>query len=369
MTLIARAPMRISFGGGGTDLPAYYKHHGGLVVSTAISYYFYTIITPGWPGDGLQIISADYRTYGHRPTCEDLIWNGDLNLPKAITYYFNLRDGLTIFLASQVPPGTGLGSSSSVAVSMIKALAFWCGLDLGPAEVAELACYIEIEKLGMPIGKQDQYAAAFGGLNSITFSRYGVVVEPLRVPPGTREALESRLMLFYTGASHKSSTILRRQKQASQRGDKETIRRLDAIKELGLEIRATLERGDLDSFGDLLHRGWMEKRRLAEGITNPFLDKCYQTAQGNGALGGKITGAGGGGFMMLYCPEERQEAVTEALTELGLQRRNFTFEDKGVQVMQATPWTGPHIPHRVPLVMEGMQVGWDDTLLSAAMNQ
>ncbi|MCP4544428.1 MAG: GHMP kinase [Chloroflexi bacterium] len=367
--LIARSPVRISFGGGGTDLPDYYERHGGMVVSTTISYYVYTILTPSWPNNGVQIISADYRALSQRPTCEDLIWNGDLGLPKAITYYFNLRDGLTIFLASQIPPGTGLGSSSSVAVSMIKALAFWCGLDLGPAEVAELACFIEIEKLGMPIGKQDQYAAAFGGFNCITFSRSGVTVEPLRLAPETREALESKLMLFFTGSSRQSSTILRHQKKASQEEDKETIRRLDAIKDLGMQVRVALEQGDLDTFGDLLHQGWMEKRQLAKGITNPFLDECYQTAQGNGALGGKITGAGGGGFMMLYCPEERQEAVINALTELGLQHRSFAFENDGVQVMQASPWLGSHTPHRIPLVMEGMQMESSDALLSAITNQ
>lgn len=354
--LIVRAPVRISFGGGGTDLPAYYERHGGLVVSTTISHYVYTILTPGWPG-GVQIISADYRALCQRPTCEDLIWNGDLSLPKAITYYFNVRDGLTIFLASQIPPGTGLGSSGSVAVSMIKALAFWCGLDLAPAEVAEQACYIEIEKMGMPVGKQDQYAAAFGGLNCITFSRNGVTVERLRVPPGTHEALEKRLMLFFTGTSRQSSTILRRQRQASQKGDRATVNRLNAIKELGLEVRAALEEGDMEAFGDLLHRSWMEKRRLTEGITNPFLDQCYQTALDNGALGGKITGAGGGGFLMLYCPEERQEAVTEALTALGLQRRLFTLDHEGVQVMQAMPWLRPQTLHRTPLFAGMERVG------------
>lgn len=356
MMLIARAPVRISFGGGGTDLPAYYERYGGMVVSTTINYYFYTVLTPSRPGLGLQIISADYRAFGQRPTCEDLIWNGDLSLPKAITYYFNLRDGLTVFLASQVPPGTGLGSSGSVAVSIIKALAFWCGLDLGAAEVAELACYIEMEKMGMPVGKQDQYAAAFGGLNTITFSREGVIVDPLRVSSQTRETLERRLMLFFTGSSRQSSTILRRQKEASQKEDRGTIRRLDAIKELGLEICAVLQQGDLDTFAELLHQGWMEKRRLAEGITNPFLDQCYQTAREKGALGGKITGAGGGGFLMFYCPEERQEAVTEALTELGLQRRIFTFEDEGVQVLQAAPWPGPYMPYQIPLAVEGVRM-------------
>ncbi len=354
MLLIARAPVRISFGGGGTDIPAYYERYGGFVVSTTISYYVYTILTPG-PAGEVEIFSADYRSFTHRPVCEDLIWDGDLSLPKAIVYYFNIRDGLTVFLASQVPPGTGLGSSGSVAVSMIKALAFWCGLDLGPREVAELACFIEINKLGMPVGKQDQYAAAFGGLNGITFLRNEVRVEPLQMPPPARQELEQGIMLFFTGVSRQSSTILKRQQAASQEGDPETIRRLTAIRELGLEMRRVLENGDLKTFGELLHRSWMEKRRVAEGITTPLLDRCYEVARERGALGGKVTGAGGGGFLMLYCPPQYQSEVTEALTALGLQRRPFLFENEGVQIMQGIPWT--RTSPRYPFMAVSQPVG------------
>lgn len=356
MVLITRAPVRINLGGGGTDLPAYYERHGGLAVSATISYYVYTILTPGG-SDGVQIISADPRALCQQSACDDLLWNDDLRLPKAITYHFNLCEGLSVFLASQVPPGTGLGSSGSVAVSMIKALAFWCGLDLGPRQVAELACYIEIEKMAMPVGKQDQYAAAFGGLNCIKFSREGVAVEPLRVSSETHDALERRLMLFFTGGSRQSSTILRLQKQASQQGDRDMVCRLEAIKELGVEIRAVLEKEDLDAFGKLLDRSWMEKRQLIDGITNPFLDQCYQTAQEHGALGGTVTGAGGGGFLLLYCPEDRQQAVVDALTTLGLQRWPFALDDGGVQVMETVPWSRQHAPHHVSFVMEGNGVG------------
>lgn len=336
--LITRAPVRISLGGGGTDLPAYYEEYGGFVVSAAIDYYAYTILTPG-RSDDVQIISADYRSLCQRPTCEDLIWNGDLSLPKAIIYYFNVSGGLTVFMASQTPPGTGLGSSASVAVSMIKAVAFWCGLDLGAAEVAELACYIEIEKMGMPVGKQDQYAAACGGLNAITFSKEGVEVKPLGLPRPTYETLQNRLMLFFTGTSHKSSTILRSQKEASQQRDPATIKRLDKIKAFGFDIRAALEHGDLDGFGELLHRSWLEKRRLTSGITNSFLDECYEAALQAGAMGGKVTGAGGGGFMLVYCHEDKQPAVTHALEALGLQRRPFAIDEAGVQVVQGVTWS------------------------------
>lgn len=164
-------------------------------------------------------------------------------------------------------------------------------------------------------------------------------------------------MLFFTGTSRQSSTILRRQTQASQQGDRNTIHRLQALKELGQQVRAVLEQGDLAAFSELLHQSWMEKRRLAEGITNPFLDQCYQTAREHGALGGKVTGAGGGGFLMLFCPEDRQRAVTEALAGLGLQRRAFTFDSQGVQVMEAVPWSRQSGQHRVPMAMEGVQIG------------
>jgi len=346
MIIVSRAPVRISFGGGGTDLPPYYERYGGLVVSAAIDYYVYTILSPSRDAP-LQIISADYRAMVQSPICEDLIWDGDLSLLKAVVYHFNVQDGVTVFLASQIPPGTGLGSSGSVAVSMIKALAFWCGLDLSPAEVAELACYIEIEKMGMPVGKQDQYAAALGGLNHITFTKGGVSVEPLDLPLNIQQSLQKRLMLFFTGTSHTSSTILRHQTNASRRGDPAVIKRLHAIKELGLAIKAALKQGNLQEFGELLHQSWLNKRELSDNVTNSFIDKCYATALERGAVGGKITGAGGGGFLLFYCPEERQADVSGALENLGLQLRNFAFDMEGVQVMQAIPWQRtPHLLER-----------------------
>ena len=337
MIIMSRAPVRISFGGGGTDLPSYYERYGGLVINAAIDYHVYTILSPAKNGP-LRIISANHRAMAPRPSAEDLIWDGDLSLPKAITYHFNVRDGVTVFLASQIPPGTGLGSSGSVAVSMIKALAFWCGLDLSPAEVAKLACYIEIEKMDMPVGKQDQYVAAFGGLNCITFTKHGVCVEPLNLSPDTLQSLRSHLMLFFTGTSHTSSAILHHQRQASRQGDPTVVERLHAIKELGLATKDALERGDLQEFGEILHQSWLIKRELSDNVATPFIDKCYATALENGAVGGKISGAGGGGFMLFYCPEKRQTDVTEALENLGLQRQGFNFDTEGVQVMQAIPW-------------------------------
>jgi D-glycero-alpha-D-manno-heptose-7-phosphate kinase len=336
--VFARAPLRVSFAGEGTDLPSYYQRHGGLAVSATINYYVYTILTPNSKGD-TEVIYANPRTSSQYSGCEDMIWYDDLSLPKAITHHFNIHDGLTVFLASQVPPGTGLGTSGSVAVSMIKALAFCCGLDLAPREVAELACYIEIDKMDMPVGKQDPYAVAFGGLNSITLSRDDIVVEPIEMPIEAYQRLKEELMFFFCDAARQSSEILHRQQQATQRGDHAVLEKLDAIKALAADMRSALATGELDVFADLLHRSWLEKRRLTSGISNPNLDRTYQVAREFGALGGRITGAGGGGLLMLYCPKERQQAVTEALAAVGVERCPLLLEDEGVQLMQLVPWT------------------------------
>jgi D-glycero-alpha-D-manno-heptose-7-phosphate kinase len=348
--LISRAPVRISFGGGGTDLPSFYERYGGLVISTTINHYVYAILTPG-SKEAVQIISADYHTFW-RQSLDNLIWDGDLALPRAIVHEFDLHRGLDIFLASQIPPGTGLGSSGSVAVCLINGLAAWQGMALTSPEVAERACYVEIEKMGMPVGRQDQYASAFGGLNCITFTADGVTVEPLQVSEATRHALEQRLMLFFTGSSRQSSNILRYQKQKGEEGDSRVIERLLTIKELGLAIREALEAGDLATFGELMHRSWVQKRSLAPNISNQAIDAVYELARSKGAVGGKITGAGGGGFLMLYCEEAHQAGVTEALERANLRRMGFAFDTQGAQVMH----TGESVWVTAPSFREPFQV-------------
>lgn len=335
--VLTRAPLRISFAGEGTDLPGYYQRHGGLAISATINYYVYTILTPNSKGD-IEVIYANPRASLQYAGCEDMIWYNDLSLPKAITHHFNIHDGLTVFLASQVPPGTGLGTSGSVAVSMIKALAFCCGLDLAPREVAELACYIEIDKMGMPVGKQDQYAVAFGGLNNITFSKEEIVVEPIQMPDRAYQQLKDGLMFFFCDAARQSSGILHRQQRAIERGDRAFVDRLGTVKVLAAKMRHALEIGEIDTFADLLHRSWLEKRQLTSGISNPNLDRYYQVARECGAIGGRITGAGGGGLLMLYCPQEQQQTVTKALAALGVHRWPLLLEDEGVQLMQLVPW-------------------------------
>jgi len=330
--LIARAPVRLSLAGGGTDLPAYYLRHGGAVVSTTIDKYFYVILTVN-ADETIQITSSDYRTFYRHDSDEPMLFDGDLSLPRAILNHFELKRGLSMFLASEVPPGTGLGSSSTVAVAIIKALATARGRMLTKPQIAELACQIEIEKLGEPIGKQDQYATAFGDLNFYEFTAQGVKVEPVRASLETRRALEKNLLLFFTGSTRAASSILSEQKKSSEQSDERVLNALHTVKDIAYQTKAMLEFGDVASIGKLLDFGWQSKKKFASAVSNPFIDECYDLAKSNGAVGGKITGAGGGGFLMLYCELQSQDAVTRVLEAKGLKRMGFRFESEGARVL------------------------------------
>jgi D-glycero-alpha-D-manno-heptose-7-phosphate kinase len=330
--LIARAPVRISLAGGGTDLSAYYERFGGLVVGTAIAKYFYAFIeVSGRPG--VQISSADYGTFYHHEPGTEMAWDGDLSLPRAVLHQFGVTSGVDLFLASEIPPGTGLGSSSAATVALVKGFTTLLGESPSKQEAAEAACAIEIDKLRMPIGKQDQYFAAFGGLNAITFGTEGTTVLPLVVSAETRRALESNLLLFFTGSAHHSAHILAEQRQATARQSGTVVEALHHIKRLAERTISALESGQPDRVGELLQENWMYKKQLASGITNSAIDESYDTARAHGALGGKITGAGGGGFLMLYCPLERQARVTAALEARGLRRMLYHFDSVGARVL------------------------------------
>lgn len=335
--LITRAPVRISFAGGGTDLPAYYREHGGLVVSTSIDKYFYVIANLNGV-DSVQITSSDYRAYFRQRRGEPLLWDGDLALPRAFLHEFGIDAGISLFLASEVPPGTGLGSSSTVSVALGKALGALTRLKLSCDQVAELAAYVEIEKLGMPIGRQDQYAAAFGGLNAIRFEQDQVSIEPIGCDPRVERDFERRILLFFTSAARAAASILKDQQAATAQRSAPVMSSLHDIKKMAETTIDLLRAGDLDGYGDLLHESWQIKKRLAKGITNPKIDDWYSVARANGARGGKITGAGGGGFLMLYCNEPYQDAVTNALEAQGLIRMDFQFERGGAMIlMDAMP--------------------------------
>ena len=321
--LIARAPMRISFAGGGTDLPEYYEKHGGMVVSMAIDKYVYVFISPNSNGS-LHISSSDHSTFFRHSGETELAADGRLRYARAFMREFGIRSGYSVFIASEMPPGTGLGSSSSLAVALTKALTALDDRVPDRDHVAERAADVEMHRLNMPIGKQDHYASAYGGLNAIYFGGDGIRVERLAVSERTRRWLQGSLLAFFTEQSRDSDSILAEQRDRSARHDPEVIDALHTIKGHAEEARRALLEDEPELLGDILHRTWAQKKHLAHGVSNPLIDQAYSAALECGALGGKIAGAGGGGFLMLVCPADKQPAVTRALEGLGLHRADFT---------------------------------------------
>ena len=324
--------MRLSFAGGGTDLAAYYAKHGGMVVSTAIDKYVYVIISPNGRGS-LQISSSDHSTFFRHSGEEDVAEEGKLRYARAFLREFGVRSGYSVFMASEMPPGTGLGSSSALAVALTKALAALQENVLAKDQVAKRASEVELGRLGMPIGLQDQYAAAYGGLNAIYFSRDAVVVEPLIISDDTRRWLSESVLLFLTEQAHDSREILAEQSERTRAEDPDQMEALHAIKGHAVEVRQALLDGEPGRLGDILHRSWLCKRGLAPGVSNERVDAAYEEALRAGALGGKITGAGGGGFMMLVCPPARQAEVARAMDRRGLVRSDFHLETGGARIL------------------------------------
>src|ERR1700687_168683 len=331
--LIARAPTRISYAGGGTDMEPYCNEFGGMVVSAAIDKYFYVFITPN--GDGaLQISSADYSAFlRYGSNGHPIGLGGELKHAEAAFEYARINHGYSVFMASQVPAGTGLGSSSAVAVALVKGLSTLKHVSLSKAELAWAACDIELRRLRMPIGRQDQSASAFGGINAIYFAANGVHVEKLDMPDGTVERLQQATMLFYTGVSHDSSVILRDQKARMTDAKHSNLEQLHAIKRAAEMTRDALIAGEVEQVGAIMDEAWSAKKSLSDGVSNQAIDSAYSAARQAGALGGKIAGAGGGGFMLLICPPDHQAAVETALHGQGLVRADFNFDFAGARVL------------------------------------
>jgi len=339
--LIVRSPVRISFGGGGTDLPAYFETYGGAVLSTAINKYFYTIL--GKRSDGhIQIISSDLRVF---ETWKDISKmsvresGSALEIPLAVLKEIGCEVAMDLFLASEIPPGTGLGSSASVCVNVLQAISTYLRIPLSRYDLAEKAFHITTDVLGKPVGKQDEFAAAFGGLNFMNFERDGTTrVAPLRLETEAIAALQRKLMLFFTGAAHHSWSILKEQEALSRRKQGVSVESLHRIRELAETMRTALEEGSLNKFGLLLHEGWENKKKISSKISSPAIDRLYSIARDRGVIGGKITGAGGGGFMLLYCDEEKQSDVRQALASEGIREMRFGFDFGGSRVLVNDPF-------------------------------
>jgi D-glycero-alpha-D-manno-heptose-7-phosphate kinase len=339
LLLIVRSPVRISFGGGGTDLPAYYERFGGAVLSTAINKYFYTIL--GKRSDGrIQVISSDLRIF---ETWRDIttmdIRGSGLEIPLAVLKDLGCDISVDLFLSSEIPPGTGLGSSASVCVNILKTLSTYLNRPLSKYDLADRAFHIARNVLGRHVGRQDEFAAAFGGLNFITFHTDGVTeVQPLALDPELLRELQTNLMLFFTGSAHHSWTILQEQENSTRGSSGAALEALHEVRALADRMLSALQTGDLNLFGSLLNEGWQAKKRISGRISNPRINHLYELARTSGALGGKITGAGGGGFLLLYCEAEFQHAVRSTLQAEGVQEMAFALDTNGTQVIANDPF-------------------------------
>ena len=318
--IITKTPFRVSFAGGGSDLSDFYEKYGGCVLSTSINKYCYISVHPYFNENATMLKYSENELVTDLSAIKHRIFNCVLNERQI--------HGVEITSTADIPGGTGLGSSSTFTVGLLNTLNCYQGKYMSKGELAEKACEVEIQKLGSPIGKQDQYAAAFGGLNFIRFHRDGEVsVSPVMMRSETYRQLQKNLVMFYTGDTRSANSILKEQKQNMSSVDK--TKNLRQMCDLAEEMHVALESNRLDSFGDLLNEGWKLKRTLANGISNPAIDEAYEIAMANGALGGKLLGAGGGGFLLFYCPPEKQEQLRVALR---LRQFHFSFEKDGTSV-------------------------------------
>jgi D-glycero-alpha-D-manno-heptose-7-phosphate kinase len=328
--LRARAPLRISFAGGDTDVPPFPATEGGCVLSATISRFAYGSLVPR-DDRRVSIESVDFRTRTEVGLDEPITFDGNLDLVKAAISRFGPAgtDGYDLVLRSSAPPGSGLGSSSTMMVTLTGLLAEHYGLPLDEYETSQLAHAIERTDLGISGGLQDHYAATFGGFNFIEFGER-VIVNPLRVREEVMHELELSLMLCFTGITRESSRVIDDQTGRVQTGAADTLDGLRAQKELTVAMKAALLRGELAEFGTLLGDAWKQKKRLSPMISNPRIDECYDIAVRNGALGGKVTGAGGGGHILFFCDFTRKHRVVDALEQAGAAVTEFTFETKGM---------------------------------------
>jgi D-glycero-alpha-D-manno-heptose-7-phosphate kinase len=321
-----RAPLRISLGGGGTDLPSYYREHGGFLVSGAIDKYVYTlthtVFQRRWLMKYTETESVDEISEIRHPILRETLlrhWHGR---------------PIEIASVADVPSGTGMGSSGAFTVCLIKALAHARSTSITPSALAEAACEIEIDVLKEPVGKQDPYVAAHGGICSYTFHADGSVeVVPLELAPETLRKLRDNLLLFYTGEARDASAVLGDQDERSKSGDAEMLANLHATKEMGYRFEQLLREGDLESYAELMNEHWKNKRRRSPGMASEHIDRLYTLARRSGAIGGKLVGAGGGGFLLVYA--RRPSDTRQAMAAAGAPELVFDFEFSGAQVGNA----------------------------------
>ena len=323
--ILTRSPLRISIGGGGTDLPSYYKQNEGFVFSAAIDKYVYVAVNKPFT----QGYFLKYAKYEKTQSIDEI----DHPIIRESLRLFPLKDnGIEISTLADIPSGTGLGSSGSFTTALLKALAIFSSKPMHAAELAAAACRVEIDLLKEPIGKQDQYIAAFGGFTTFTFHKNGqVTAEPVPVGIEVIHELEDNLLLFYTGTTRSASAILKDQDIKTNLNEKSMVENLDFIKNLGFQSRDLLIKGDLTGFALLMNEHWEFKRKRSNGMTNDFIDNAYNLALKNGAVGGKLVGAGGGGFLMFYTTDP--ERLRMCMSNLEMDEIRFKFDFQGTSVV------------------------------------
>ena len=335
----SKAPLRISFAGGGTDVSPYPEEKGGAVLNCTIDKFAFATLEAVADGAAATAVeSLDYNVSANYEKPADLVYNGELDLVKAAVRILRPKangghatDSLRLFLHSDAPAGTGLGTSSTMTVALVGAFRHYLREPWTPYDVAELAYRIERHELGMKGGRQDMYAASFGGFNFMEFTGDHTIVNPLKVPSEVSNELAYRLLLCYTGTGHYSNDIIVRQQASYTDRNEATVRALDETKRLAVDMKNALLRGNLDEMGQLLDRGWQFKKQFTEGITNEKIDAFYARAREAGALGGKLVGAGGGGYLLLFCDFARRAKVAQAVQKVGGRVEDFALEPDGLQ--------------------------------------
>lgn len=329
MVIRGRAPLRISFGGGGTDVSPYCEEHGGAIIGSTINKYAYCSIIPK-DNDEIIVHSLDFDMTVKYNTKENYVYNGSLDLVKAALKRMDINSGCEVYLQCDAPPGSGLGTSSTVMVAMLSAMAKWKGVELDGYALANLAYEVEREELKIAGGFQDQYASTFGGFNFIEFhGKNNVVVNPLRIKKEIINELQYNLLLCYTGNIHVSANIIKDQVSNYEKKDEEVLDAMSNVKALAYAMKDELLKGNLNSFGKLLDYGWQSKKKMSNKITNPQIDELYDTAKKAGALGGKLLGAGGGGYLLMYCPYNIRHKVAAQMEAAGGQLADWNFELRG----------------------------------------
>ena len=322
--IVSRAPVRISMGGGGTDLPSYYEKFGGFLLAAGINKYVHILLNKRFE-DSIRL------SYSKTEIVED-IREIEHSIFRECLKYTGIKKQVEIVSIADVPSNCGLGTSSTFTVALLSALYSYKREYHPLQELAEKACHIEIKVLKEPIGKQDQYAASFGGFNAYSFHKDGsVTIEPVNISEGAQMELQNNIFLFYLNKKRSAGDILKDQNKKTKQNDADVIQRLHKIKDIGLYTRKILEKNKIDDFGDLLHEHWMIKRGISNKISDDYIDEVYEVARKNGALGGKVIGAGGGGFLLFYNPQKKTSFIS-AMKKMGLVPTWFSFEREGVKI-------------------------------------